>query len=301
MSKKTKAKLRKAGNTASAGLSVAAINANLWDACDNGILSSNDASMMSVQAAIAAGADVNNSQNGVSCLGAAAAHGHHEIVGLLLTAGVDKEAEQPGGFTALIVAADIGDDKCVKLLLTAGADKEAKLPSGFTALIIAAQNGHDKCVEMLLTAGANKEATSQKSSTALIIASQQDRDKFIELLLNAGCDINALNNDGISALLKAVEKEQINCVCTLVRCGADVDMRCQGFSLDDVADQTTIADELKAALRLPAEKRRRCAHCEKTTFAKLQKCSACRKVYYCNRECQVAHWKRHKPACKPVE
>jgi ankyrin repeat protein len=187
------------------------------------------------------------------------------------------------------------------MLLSAGADKEAKVTGGFTALIIAAQNGYDKCVEMLLTAGANKEATSQKGSTALIKAAENGHDKCVELLLNAGCDINALNNDGVSALQYAVQNEHIDCVHTLVRCGADVKVQYQGVSLDYFADRTTIADALKAALRLPAEKRRRCAHCDTTTSEKLQKCSACRRVYYCNRECQVAHWKRHKPACKSAE
>jgi hypothetical protein len=85
MSKTSKAEKRNAGKAASAGLSVAEINTNLWNACYRGILSLNDANVMSVQAAIAAGADVNYSQNGVSCLGAAAAYGHHEIVGHLIT------------------------------------------------------------------------------------------------------------------------------------------------------------------------------------------------------------------------
>jgi hypothetical protein len=63
MSKTSKAEKQKAGKAAVAGLSVAEINANLWNACRNGILSSNDANVISVLAAIAAGADVNYSQN----------------------------------------------------------------------------------------------------------------------------------------------------------------------------------------------------------------------------------------------
>jgi hypothetical protein len=59
-----------------------------------------------------------------------------------------------------------------------------------------------------------------------------------------------------------------------------------------------MANELKAALRLPAEKRRRCKQCNKTTFGKgMKKCGACRKAHYCNRECQEAHWQQHKLVC----
>ena len=40
-----------------------------------------------------------------------------------------------------------------------------------------------------------------------------------------------------------------------------------------------------------------CAGCG-TMEGKLCKCSGCRKVQYCSRECQGKDWKRHKPACK---
>lgn len=33
---------------------------------------------------------------------------------------------------------------------------------------------------------------------------------------------------------------------------------------------------------------------------KLMACRACHIAFYCSKECQVADWKRHKPACKKV-
>jgi hypothetical protein len=30
------------------------------------------------------------------------------------------------------------------------------------------------------------------------------------------------------------------------------------------------------------------------------KCSACRVVRYCGKECQAKHWKQHKPVCKAL-
>lgn len=32
-----------------------------------------------------------------------------------------------------------------------------------------------------------------------------------------------------------------------------------------------------------------------------QRCSQCKKVYYCSRECQIEDWKFHKKVCKPLE
>jgi ankyrin repeat protein len=306
MSKKSNCKPT-AGQAASAPrFSVQIANDNLWNACVDGVLSSSDASVMRVQAAIAAGADVNFSSKGTSCLQLAAATGNHELVSLLLTAGADKEVTTQEGGTALIIAAQYDRDKCVERLLTAGADKEATLVNGMTALSMASQLGHKKCVKLLLTADVDKEAKTHQGATSVIIAAQHGHNNCLELLLNAGCKVNALSSQGISALLMAVKKGHIDCVRTLVRCGADVLIKIDWHALDDVADyihdaDSSIAEELKAALRSPAEKRRRCAQCDKTTSEKLQKCSACRKVYYCNRECQVAHWKRHKPACEPIE
>jgi hypothetical protein len=43
-----------------------------------------------------------------------------------------------------------------------------------------------------------------------------------------------------------------------------------------------------------------CRNCDKhetLNGAKLMKCQRCKAIYYCNRECQVADWKRHKKMC----
>jgi hypothetical protein len=34
---------------------------------------------------------------------------------------------------------------------------------------------------------------------------------------------------------------------------------------------------------------------------KVRKCSGCQQVAYCNRDCQTAHWKEHKKACKKAD
>jgi serine/threonine-protein phosphatase 6 regulatory ankyrin repeat subunit B len=154
-------KRKREENAAKKSVSVADVDLTLVF----GIASSNRAR---VKAAIDAGADVNYSHKGRSCLLIAAEAGHHEIVDLLLSAGAEKDAKSRNGFTALMAAAQNGHDKCIELLLTAGADKESKTGKGFTALIIASQNGHDKCVDLLLTARADKNANTQAVHTALI-------------------------------------------------------------------------------------------------------------------------------------
>jgi hypothetical protein len=199
---------------------------------------------------------------------------------------------------ALSIAAQHGRDKCIALLLTAGADKEAKDVLGDTALILASGVGHSKCVKLLLEAGANIEV---KDGAALILAAQNGHAKIVEQLLNAGCDVNVVNADGASALVAAVVLNNIDCVRALVRAGADVSIKYKGISLDNVVSKgagktAAQTNALKTALRLPAEKRRRCEQCGTTTFEKMKKC-ACRTAYYCNRDCQAANWQRHKLVC----
>ena len=41
-----------------------------------------------------------------------------------------------------------------------------------------------------------------------------------------------------------------------------------------------------------------CANCRKGNIMTLKLCSKCKKVLYCNRDCQKAHYPIHKPECK---
>ena len=45
---------------------------------------------------------------------------------------------------------------------------------------------------------------------------------------------------------------------------------------------------------------RTCDYCKAGSAAKLLKCSRCKSVAYCDKECQQKAWKAHKKACSPV-
>jgi hypothetical protein len=258
---------RKAKAAAKRQRSVVEVNEALLSASKFNIISSNDDTVMSGQAAIAAGANVNYSRDGLSCLISACFHDHA---------------------------------KMVAMLLNAGADKDAKDEKGFTALLVAAENGHAKCIKLLLNAGADKNATNNENSTALMMAAVHGHIQCIKCLLKAGCDVNTLNKHGGSALFAAVLENHVDCTRTLVRYGADISIKIDGQSFDDIADENNNSVELKAALRVQAKKRRRCEQCGTTKTGQL-KCGACLTTYYCNRECQVANWPLHKQVCSAVD
>ncbi|KAA8893234.1 ankyrin repeat-containing domain protein, partial [Sphaerosporella brunnea] len=71
--------------------------------------------------------------------------------------GVDKEAKDSEGLTALHRAAIRGFDSIVRMFIEMGVDKEAKDNEGSTALHWAALNGHDSTVRVLIELGVDKK------------------------------------------------------------------------------------------------------------------------------------------------
>jgi hypothetical protein len=56
-----------------------------------------------------------------------------------------------------------------------------------------------------------------------------------------------------------------------------------------------------AAQRLPRVPREPCAGCgavRPSGAALMQRCAGCKRVFYCGYECQLAHWRAHKGACR---
>ena len=54
---------------------------------------------------------------------------------------------------------------------------------------------------------------------------------------------------------------------------------------------------VSTSTELQSQSHEECANCKKAQ-PNLKKCGACRKVQYCGKECQRAHWKEHKSNCK---
>lgn len=47
------------------------------------------------------------------------------------------------------------------------------------------------------------------------------------------------------------------------------------------------------------ERNKACFNCDLPDCS--NKCSACKKVYYCSKKCQTDHWKEHKEICKMIK
>ena len=80
---------------------------------------------------------------------AAAAGDSTESVRLLVDAGADVNATQPGGFTALMAAAQHGNVEMLELLLERGADASLATDDGRTAAAYAREAGHEALADRI--------------------------------------------------------------------------------------------------------------------------------------------------------
>jgi uncharacterized protein len=76
------------------------------------------------------------------------------VIEFLLKRGVDINAQNEQGETALVIAAWYGRAELVEILLKKGADPNVKTRKGLSALKVAKANGYDGIVRSLLAHGA---------------------------------------------------------------------------------------------------------------------------------------------------
>jgi ankyrin repeat protein len=96
----------------------------------------------------------------------AANFGHKEIVKRLIAVGVDVNAKNKWGETALHLATRYGHKKIVESLIAAGANVNATDDWGRSALHLATINGHKEIVKRLIAKGA-KAKTNDATKTTL--------------------------------------------------------------------------------------------------------------------------------------
>ncbi len=112
--------------------------------------------LRAVRSALKAGVDPNaRDEMGATALMHAGAYASEECMRALIAAGANVNAASNAGFTPLMWS--VSDPAKVRLLLSRRADPTAKTKDGHSALILARQNGFREAVPPLLAAGAADE------------------------------------------------------------------------------------------------------------------------------------------------
>jgi len=158
-----------------------------------------------------------------STVAEAAKSGDAAAVKALLKAGVDVNAAQGDGMTALHWAATNGDVAMTQMLLSAGANVRATTRlGGLTPLHLATQSGQAQVAASLLAAGAEPNLATATGATPLMLAARSGNAETVTRLVEVGADINAKEKTyGQTALMVAAGLDRADVVRLLLARGAD--------------------------------------------------------------------------------
>ena len=158
------------------------------------------------------GVDVNASQgDGMTALHWAALNGDAELASMLMYAGANVGAKtRIGGYTPLHLAAQVGNASVIAPLIAAGAPVSAVTTTGATALMQASHAGSTDAVRMLLENGADPNVKElANGQTALMFAAAADRVDVVKLLLSRGADVAITSRvEDFSALTMTNDADQ---------------------------------------------------------------------------------------------
>lgn len=174
-----------------------------------------------VRALLEQGIDVNAAnKKGSTALMWAVQYERADIAEMLLNKGANPNAENRVGYIALRRASGKGDNGTVRLLLDKGADINQTNKWGETALMEAAFLGHVDTVKLLLGRGADLNAGGR--ILALGRAAAGGHADVVQLLIDKGAKVNAANDEGSTALVEAARHGHVEAARLLLERGADI-------------------------------------------------------------------------------
>ena len=161
----------------------------------------------------------------------AAVRGDFNKVRILIdNEGLDVNARNRDGYTALMGASTAGHIRIVRFLKRRGARLNLRGPRNVTALILAIYQDHKRVFRFLIRSRACPYLSDDDGVTPLFLLSYKGYLRDIRFLMKYHkldqLDLNVqTNDDRFSALMAAVDSEHIQVVRFLVDSGADLDLQ----------------------------------------------------------------------------
>lgn len=129
------------------------------------------------------------------------------------------------GLTALMLVASDGNESSVRAIISAKPNLDAEDRNGNTALIYAIQNNNVAGAKAIIRAKPNFNKQNKDGNTALMLASENGLEELVRSLISARANLNIQNNEGDTALLLSVYNKKSNVVKILIDAGADINIK----------------------------------------------------------------------------
>jgi ankyrin repeat protein len=183
-----------------------------------------------IQLLLDGGADIDGiNRDGIPVIHYAAARNSVEVVRLLINNRADPLIKDPNGRTALHAAA-VNDQKTTEVLIDVGIDIDAPDNEGNTALHKAADDANEATVQILIDHGADVSLKNKQDETALSLAagtSLLTAIPIVRLLIDRGADLRTRDQEGRTALHWAATGLSDAVARLLIDRGADLQTRDQ--------------------------------------------------------------------------
>ena len=177
-----------------------------------------------------------------------------EMLKVLISMGVDKDADDIWGLTPIMAAITSKKDAVLRFLVGQGANKDKANHEGQTPIMVAIASKNNTALEFLVDKGADIDKTNHKGQTSIIvaIASQNYRaleylahkgaelnkeslkgntpigfaiqinnTAMLQLLLSRGADKDKANSQGVTPILSAIHQQRLEALELLIHAGAD--------------------------------------------------------------------------------
>jgi|GEM_PF-4255434 len=148
-------------------------------------------------------------KSGKSALLIACLRGYTDIAELLLKKGANINFRDNQGNTALIIASENGNNEIIKLLINNKINIDSKNFNSDNALHKAVLNGHLDTVKILINNNADINIKNKYGNTPLILCIDNDRFDILKLLIENKADIFLRNNKNLTAYQTAILKNQL--------------------------------------------------------------------------------------------
>ncbi len=183
-----------------------------------------DGNLAAVQRQLAAGVNVNASDAfGRTALHEAAFWGHNDVIARLLRAGADVQAQDSAGRTPLDEVIISGDADSILLLAGTGVGLDLSDFAFRPLMIDAAASGNNEFLKKMLAVNHDVNWRDDNGRTALDAAAANGQEATIRFLLAAGADLSLQDARGRTPLLLAAASGRSGALAVLLKAGTDVD------------------------------------------------------------------------------